>query len=145
MSFPVMQEKLKGRYDMKDKSGITHMGRCWWWWVGPIHNLALYKYVWPTCSVSKPHVMVCLVDPLSFLPNNSKKKTDPTNLQFERERKNNCRNNETIYPLKPKGTQERTQVPCFDDDRRETCAAISTLQCFSMPCNGAAIRAKNKK
>lgn len=39
---------------------------------------------------------------------------------------------------------ERTHVPCFDDDKRETCAEISTLQFFSMPCNGAAERTKNK-
>jgi hypothetical protein len=33
-------------------------------------------------------------------------------------------------------------IPCFDDDKRETRAEISTLQFFSMPCNGAAERAK---
>jgi len=35
-------------------------------------------------------------------------------------------------------------LPYFDDDKRETRAEISTLQIFSMPCNGAAERAKSK-
>lgn len=37
-----------------------------------------------------------------------------------------------------------THVPCLEDDKRETRAAISTLQCLSMPWNGAAARGKGK-
>lgn len=40
---------------------------------------------------------------------------------------------------------ERTHVPCFDDDKRETFAEISTLQFLSMPCKGAAEKANKQK
>lgn len=37
---------------------------------------------------------------------------------------------------------ERTQIPFFDDDRRENCAEISILQCLSMSYIGAEVRRK---
>ena len=64
------------------------MGRCWW--VGPIHNLALYKCCMAHLQCQQPpHVMVCALWTSLLSPSNNGKKLDMPHqifLQIAREK-----------------------------------------------------------